>query len=115
LFLLEQRNWDQAILDYEKIISLDVSNRKRSNAFGGLAMAFEGKGDLQKALLNFSLAIQEDSQSAEVYYNRAWFYSTHGAPDEAIVDADNAILFAPAESRNYTARGNALLGSSSPN
>ena len=106
---LEQQKWDLAIQDYEKVLSLDVGSRRRSNAFGGMALAFQGKRDLQNALLNFSRAIEEYPQNAVVYFNRATLYSTHGYPDQALADAEQAVLWAPSKSRGYTVRGNALL------
>ena len=106
---LDRHEWDLAILDNQKIISLDISPRTKGSAYNNLALAYEGKGDLQNARLSYSLAIEAKPDDADLYYNRATFYSKHGYPDEAIVDAEKAMSIEPAASRNYTVRGNALL------
>lgn len=103
-----QKNWDSAIVDLETILALDVDRKKQSHAYNGLALAYEGKGDTEKALLNYALAIQAEPQNNVPYLNRATLYSKQRRPDDAIIDANAAIVIDPEESRNYSVRGTAL-------
>jgi tetratricopeptide (TPR) repeat protein len=107
--LMEREEWDLAIMDFQKVLSLDISTRKKGAVFNSLALAYEGKGELQKALANYSLAIEAKPEDSELLFNRATFFNKHGQPDQALADADKAVSINPADSRNYTVRGTAFL------
>lgn len=107
--LLERHEWDLAIVEFQKIVSLNVRRSTNARAFNSLGVAYESKGDQQNARLNYSLAIEAKPDEADFYYNRGNFYAKYGYPDEAILDAEKAMTIEPSASRNYTVRGTAFL------
>lgn len=112
--LLQRHDLDLAILDFQKIVSLNVHIHTKARAFNSLGIAYEAKGDLQKARLNYSLAIESKPDEADFYFNRGTFFAKHGYPDEAILDAEKAMTIEPSASRNYSVRGHAFLAKRQP-
>src|SRR5687768_17130528 len=62
----QQRDVEQAIIDYGKAIELDPEN---ANAYGNRGVAYLQSGNLEKAFDNLSKAIELDSSNAAVFYN----------------------------------------------
>jgi protein O-mannosyl-transferase len=70
--------------------------------FNNRGLAYSSRGDYEKAIADFTYAIQLNPKCAEAYYNRGLAYSLTGRYDLAIENYNQAITLYP----NYTAAFN---------
>ena len=68
-------------------------------------VAYYDKGEYDKAIAAFTVAIRLDPTDAEAYYNRGVAYTEEGEPDKAIADFDDAIRLDPTYAKAYYNRG----------
>ena len=109
--LIQQRKWDEAIAVLTKPISQETDLDKE---FGLLyhyrGDAYLAKGDFDKAINDYSKAIENGFSNVFVYTNRGNAYSLKGQYDEAIADFDEAIRLNPENNHVYHYRGDAYVG-----
>lgn len=72
--------------------------------------AWQDKGDQERAIQDYSRAIQADPRFAGAYNNRAWAYHRAGQPDRGLPDADRAVQLAPHEPNFLDTRARILIG-----
>src|SRR5262249_7737007 len=70
-------------------------------------ISYKSKGDVDRAIANFSEAIRLDPKYAEAYYVRGVAYGNKGDLDRAIADYSEAIRLDPKLAAAYNNRGNA--------
>src|SRR5215471_3207165 len=59
------------------------------------ALSYRSKGDLDRAIVDFSEAIRLNPKSPEAYYNRAGAYANKGDLERAIADLSEVVRLAP--------------------
>jgi tetratricopeptide (TPR) repeat protein len=98
--------WDAAISDYDKAISLKTNY---AEAYGHRGFAKHGKGDLKGAMADYNIALEMDPKSAGSYYNRGRTEAELNNYDGAMADFNKAIELEPDFARVYSARGSLKL------
>ena len=88
--------------------SSDNSDRQ-AEAFNDRGVAYRLKGELDRAIQDYSQAIKLNGKFADAYNNRGVAYDRKGDYDRAISDLDQAVKLKPA-AEVYFNRGNAFLG-----
>ena len=88
----ELGRFKESIYDLTKAINLRVEYGLRINyARNGLAYAYGGVGDYNRAFSEFELAIYEHPENAWVYFNRAKTYEKCGDINSAIKDYEKSL------------------------
>jgi tetratricopeptide (TPR) repeat protein len=82
---------------------------KLAEAFNDRGVAYRIKGELDRAIQDYSQAIKLNGKFAAAYNNRAVAYDRKGDYDHAIQDYDQTIKLKPSP-ETYLNRGNAFLG-----
>ena len=100
-------NLGDAIVYYTEVISLDPDRFIAANAYYNRGLAYGRKGELDKAIQDFSKVIDWNDNYAAAYYNRGLAYGRKGELDKAIQDFSKAIDLKPAYAEAYNYRGNA--------
>jgi tetratricopeptide (TPR) repeat protein len=78
---------DLALADFEKVVNANPNMGPAHTALGSL---FRQRGDIQRALNEFGLAIQLTGD-VDAYYQRGQVYESLGEHQKAIADYDSAI------------------------
>lgn len=87
---------DEAIKFYNKIIiSCEVSGEKPSHAYAKRAGTWNSKGDYDKAIEDYTKAIELDPTFAVAYYRRGGVWESKGDYDKAIADYEKAVELKP--------------------
>jgi tetratricopeptide (TPR) repeat protein len=68
---------------------------------------YQTQGKLDKAIVDFTKAIEINPKNGDTYYSRGRAYQDQNKLDEAITDFTNAIKVTPEEADSYYARGRA--------
>jgi tetratricopeptide (TPR) repeat protein len=89
---LANKNYDLAIADENKAISLDTGN---ANALNNRCLAYIGKKQPDKAIADCSHAIKLNTGFAHYYRNRASAYLLKGKRQEALSDIRAAVKYDP--------------------
>jgi tetratricopeptide (TPR) repeat protein len=84
---------------------------KLADIFNDRGVAYRLKGDLDRAIQDYSQAIRINPKSAMIQNNRGVAYDKKGDYDRALADYDQAIRLEPSHEA-YFNRGNAHLGRS---
>ena len=84
---------------------------KLAEIFNDRGVAYRLKGDIDRAIQDYSQAVKLNPKSAATYNNRGVAYDRKGEYDRAITDFDQAIRLKPLHEA-YFNRGNAHLGRS---
>jgi tetratricopeptide (TPR) repeat protein len=95
---------DDQITHYTEAIRLD---RTFANAYNNRGLAYNDKGEYDKALEDLNTSIQLDPTSASAYSNRGISWFNKGAYDKAIQDYNEALRLDPSFATIYTNRGSA--------
>jgi tetratricopeptide (TPR) repeat protein len=97
---------DKAILDCDRAVGLDRANPE---AFYNRGRAARKKGDLARAIADYSSAVRLTPRSsksfAKTYNNRGDAYAEAGDNDRATADFDEAINLDPSYAKAYHNRG----------
>ena len=99
--------WTSLILLLTTIRKPFSGTRQPARAYHGRGMAYGAKGDIDKAIEDFTKAIQYEPDHAEAYYHRGNSYVIKDEFDRAIEDCDKAIQLNPDAADAYLVRGNA--------
>ena len=95
---LQKRDYDKAILDYNRAIEIDPKDaRIRMNR----GTAYMRKFDYEKAISDYDQAIQLDPKEARVRINRGTAHIRRLEYDKAISDYDHAISLNPRDATAY--------------
>ena len=97
-------DYESAMADYSRSISLDTTNPTSYNNRGFLKSAM---GEYDKAIADYSEAIRLDSNYSDAYYNRGQSQYEKGESGKAIEDFTEAIRINPGHADVLSARGNA--------
>jgi tetratricopeptide (TPR) repeat protein len=99
-------NYDEAIALFTKAIeSGELSRDDLKGAYYYRGRAWYGKGDLDKAIADFTKAIAINPEDFNAYYNRGLALANKGAFDKAIADFTKAIKINPNFAYTYGHRG----------
>jgi len=90
--LLEEGQYEQAILEFNQAIALDP---QYGDAFNNRGVAYTYVGEYDKAIADFSKAIELDLTFSDVFNNRGVAYAHVGEYDKAIADFNKAIELEP--------------------
>lgn len=103
-----RRNYeDKALADFQAAIR---SGSKNAEVYEGAGVIIGSKGEPEKAVKYFDVALKIDSVSGSIFYNRALTLSKTGRYSEAIEDYTSALRFSPEKAvRIRTNRANLLL------
>src|SRR6516164_2368282 len=82
-------------------------NPRDAVSYANRGVEYRNKGDLERALADFTKAIAIDPKVARAYTNRGLVLKTKGDLDRAIADYDKAIELDPKHLLAYYDRGNA--------
>jgi tetratricopeptide (TPR) repeat protein len=103
-----QASGDTAIAACARAIT---SGRHRGSDLAGVylnrGLAYQTKGDLDRAIADFNQAIQLDPKFAAAYNNRGVAYEAKGDLDRAMADVSQAIQLDPKDAAAYNNRGRA--------
>jgi tetratricopeptide (TPR) repeat protein len=100
--LLDEKNYDEAILEFNEAINLDPDFALAYNCRGS---AYSSKEDSDKAIADFTKAIELGLESyAFIYYFRAGEYFKIGQYEEAILDYSKSIEIDPNYKGSYLFR-----------
>ena len=98
-------NRDAAIKFYTEVISLDSDTSIALTAYRNRGVAYGIKGEVDRAVVDFTKAIELNPNDAKAYYNRGVTHGIKGEVDHAIVDFTTAIDLRPDNANIYYNRG----------
>jgi tetratricopeptide (TPR) repeat protein len=87
------------------IESRQESQSNRAAAYYNRGIAWKDKGDLDRAIADFTEAIRLNPKDAVAYHNRGGAWGIKGDPDRAIADCSEAIRLDPKDALAYKNRG----------
>ncbi|MCX5912272.1 MAG: tetratricopeptide repeat protein [Deltaproteobacteria bacterium] len=105
-----KQNYDAAIADYSKAISLDPKGKP--NFYTNRGMAYAGKGLFDPAIIDFDQAIAMDPKDFLAYSGRGRAYAGKGDLDRAIAEYTRSLGLDPFPHKSgitYVDRGDAYL------
>jgi tetratricopeptide (TPR) repeat protein len=97
-----KKDYDKAIVDYTKAVSLDPKN---DAAYYGLGISWSKKGDYDKAITDYSRAISVNSRNEQAYSGRGAACYRKGDYNKAIADYTQALSIDPMDDEVYVGRG----------
>ncbi|MBI1995088.1 MAG: tetratricopeptide repeat protein [Deltaproteobacteria bacterium] len=98
----KKKDYDGAILDYDKAIELDP---KYAAAFNNRGLAYHNKKDYDRAIQDYDRAIQLDPNYALAFNNRGWTYYSKKDYERAIEDYNQASRLNPNYAVAFNNRG----------
>ncbi len=101
---LEKQNYDAAIDNYKKAVSI---NPKLAEAYYNLGIAYGEKGDTETAIIYYKKAIAINPNDAEAYNNLGNAYREKGDTETEIIYYKKAIAINPEHAKAYYNLGNA--------
>ena len=106
----DSQQWDQAIDAYSGLLALvdkdsTVDPKFKLMVYNSRGLAYSGKGDFDRAIADYSKAIEIAPGFVAAYNNRGLAYSGKGDFDRAIADYDEAIERNPEFVEAYNNRG----------
>ena len=94
--------WDNAITDFNKVLSLDPKN---AGVYTDRGFVYGIVGQPQDAIADFSKALEYDPKNAKAFQNRGVAYGNTGQPDKAIADLLKTIEIDPKYLKAYVNLG----------
>jgi len=104
---LEGKEYDLAILEFNKALEIDPVSVETYNS-RGITYAKKGRYDL--AISDFTRALNIELNGAQPYYNRGITYAIKGQFDLALLDLNKCLNLDPINAAAYDARGSILAG-----
>jgi tetratricopeptide (TPR) repeat protein len=105
----EKSDYKSAEADYSKALTIEPDNMAIRQLLKSLSdkitNANEQKGNLEKAILNYTESAKINPDDPWPYYNRGKAYSSQGDYDKAIVDFSQSLNIDPSLVSAYTNRG----------
>ena len=89
---LGNKNYDEAIKEYNEAIRLDPKNAK---AYNGRGVIYQMKGQYDQAIKEFNEAIRLDPNDSWAYAARGGTYLTKGQYAQAVLDTKRALVLNP--------------------
>ncbi len=102
LAYLEKRQYDKAILDFNKVLKMNPAD---ANAYHNRGRAHGERGQYDLAISDYTNALKINPRYADAYFNRGLAYHAKGQYDQAISDYTNALKINPGDAGTYYARG----------
>jgi len=98
---------DRRIRGCTQIIERGKRERReyRAIAYNNRGLAYQEKGEVDRAVADFTTAIKFSPNDARVYSNRGSAYATKGELDRAIANLSKAIALNPKYADAYNSRG----------
>ena len=96
-----------AVSDFSEAIRLGLQHDAK--AYLGRGLAYSRQGDFDRAIADYTQAIQLDLSNADAYFKRAWACGKRGDHDKAITDCTEAIRLDPHNAQAYCWRGAGLV------
>jgi tetratricopeptide (TPR) repeat protein len=88
-----EKDWDRAIAWYTRAIGENSSNIESAYIWRG--HAYEKKGEIEKAIADFSEAIRINPDETATYHSRAWMFLLTGQPEKARDDFNEILRIDP--------------------
>ena len=98
----EKQNFSEAILDYDKAILEDKTNKIAYYNRGSCRLALK---EFKSAMSDFDMTIELDPLFVRAYYNRATVFVNEERYEEALPDLDKTIELSPTLPNALTLRG----------
>ena len=95
----------KAIIYLQKAIEICPPTSGAADIYNNRGLAYAGKGDFERAILDFEQAIELDPTYAKAYNNRGIIHVKNNALDPAVRDFDKAIELDPGYAQAYKNRG----------
>jgi lipoprotein NlpI len=118
-FAVRQGDWDEcaqtgdpglSIAGCTRVIQGDGETaQSRAIAYYNRGNAYQANGDLDRAIVDYNVAIQLDPESAQAYVNRGSAHQANGDLDRAIADYNEAIRLDANSAFAYINRGAAYV------
>ena len=89
--LFQQEKWDECIPVLTEHISLEVDSQLKAEAFSMRGVAYNNKGDSDRAVADFNEAVQLNPNDARAFHVRGVAYYNKSNYDRAIEDFNEAI------------------------
>jgi len=93
------------IIKSGKLFGKPISKTNLATAYTGRGIAYESKGEVERAIADYNKAIALDPKFAKAYTNRGVAYRKKGESDRAIADFTKAIALNPKSAAAYYNRG----------
>ncbi len=95
----DSMEWDRAIVEYEKAISIQPSNAEYhlqlARIYSRLAYLYQDKKVLKKAIAEFGIALKLNPYNGLAYSQFGWTYKQHGMYREAVEELKQAVELDP--------------------
>ena len=85
----------RSVIYLQKAIEICPANTPAADIYNNRGLAYAGKGDFQRALLDFDQANELDPSYAKAYNNRGILHVKNNDYDRAICDFDKALELDP--------------------
>lgn len=103
----KSKDFDKAFALYQKVIdSGQLKGKDLAEIYYSRGNTWFDKGDLDKAIADFSKCVELDPKNGDAYYSRAFAWDYKGEPDKAIADFTKAVEINPKDAESYYSRGN---------
>src|SRR3984893_15454124 len=115
LFYEQQRNLDEAILQYETALQIQSAmqearyNLSKAVTQTNLGNALTGKGQLNAAVRHYSRAVELRPDYADGHFNLGHVLLCQGRLDDAIAEYEKTLSIQPDDAEAHASLGNALL------
>ena len=107
--LYQQEKWDECISVLTECIPLAKDADKKLTIYNNRGLAYSGKNEYDRALEDYSKAIELKPDDADAYYNRGVAYARKSEYDRALEDCSKAIELKPDYAEAYYSRGAAYV------
>lgn len=105
LLLFQNAKWDKAIEVFTEIIRLEKDPERKASAYNDRGLAYNAKGDPDRAIADCDEAIKQKPGNTSGYNNRAVAYINKGDYTRAIADCTKAIKRELDNATAYNNRG----------
>ncbi len=112
---VDRGDWDNAVNHLSRAITeRGLPDADLASAYANRGYAYFGRGDVEKAVADYTAAIRLAPKEANVQSLRGWAYFVRGAMDKAIGDSTAATRLDPNFAFAFRNRGRAYLYSGRP-